>query len=290
MATREYLEDRINSLNDKIAKSENIIKKKTALISKREKELASLITSRDFHIANCEICEKENNEIYWKECDIRYLEEDIAQHQKKIEKEYKPALVKYNDELNKVLVIKRDVPAIVEFLNQWKEKCTKYYIELKDSDYRKELRAKRKEADEKAYNWRYDSWKKINNGEITKEEDAKVQKELNKESDQLREEYNRIFGVILTIESRARDKNSTFKVELEKLLKQEWDNKYDKIVADCKEKIGNITDASNLSISNRGELNGLVIGDKGKATVNTISAGGWNIQCFHFRCLIHKVL
>lgn len=53
--------------------------------------------------------------------------------------------------------------------------------------------------------------------------------------------------------------------------------------------VGTITDASNLRISPEGNLNGYIIGEKASAKVETIGAGGWNIQCFHYRTLIHKL-
>ena len=52
---------------------------------------------------------------------------------------------------------------------------------------------------------------------------------------------------------------------------------------------GVITDASNLHI-NKGELNGTITGEKGAVNVNTIGAGGYNIQRYHFRTLIHKLI
>jgi len=51
-------------------------------------------------------------------------------------------------------------------------------------------------------------------------------------------------------------------------------------------KVGKITDAKGLTIGMNGELNGLVIGDKDSATVTTILAGGYNIQCLHYRVLV----
>ena len=55
------------------------------------------------------------------------------------------------------------------------------------------------------------------------------------------------------------------------------------------EKIGEITDASHLSIGEKGEINGIIVGTNGKAKIETIGAGGYNIQRYHFRTLVHKL-
>lgn len=52
---------------------------------------------------------------------------------------------------------------------------------------------------------------------------------------------------------------------------------------------GAIKDAKYLTIGDNGEINGIVYGDKGTVSVETISAGGWNIQCFHFRVLVRDL-
>ena len=38
-----------------------------------------------------------------------------------------------------------------------------------------------------------------------------------------------------------------------------------------------------------GEINGIAEGEKGRAKVETIGAGGYNIQCYHFRVLVNKI-
>ena len=53
--------------------------------------------------------------------------------------------------------------------------------------------------------------------------------------------------------------------------------------------IGETEDASDLRIGAEGNLNGIVIGKLGTAKIETVGAGGWNIQCFHFRTLLHKL-
>ena len=52
--------------------------------------------------------------------------------------------------------------------------------------------------------------------------------------------------------------------------------------------VGVITDASGLFIGKTGGIEGLIRGTIGVARIETIGAGGYNIQCFHYRTLVHK--
>lgn len=54
-------------------------------------------------------------------------------------------------------------------------------------------------------------------------------------------------------------------------------------------KAGNILDFTHIYSGVDGELNGFVVGDKGRFEVRTIYAGGYNIQRLHYRTLIRKV-
>lgn len=56
-----------------------------------------------------------------------------------------------------------------------------------------------------------------------------------------------------------------------------------------KEVTGTITDAQHIHFVGKA-LNGLVIGENGTARVETIGAGGWNIQKYHLRVLVHKYI
>lgn len=49
---------------------------------------------------------------------------------------------------------------------------------------------------------------------------------------------------------------------------------------------GEIIDANNLSIGAKGNLNGIVKGSLRNVSVETIPAGGYNVQRFHFRTLV----
>lgn len=78
--------------------------------------------------------------------------------------------------------------------------------------------------------------------------------------------------------------------KLKKILSDEKQRKYKDLVQRVTAITGVITDAKGLSVGNqRGELNGIIIGEKGKAYVETIGAGGHNIQCFHYRVLVNPI-
>jgi hypothetical protein len=84
------------------------------------------------------------------------------------------------------------------------------------------------------------------------------------------------------------DNRNNWKQILEKEIELDKNNKRALFVNRVKEITGLINDAKGLSIGDNGEINGIVIGELGKAKVETISAGGYNIQCWHFRVLVHK--
>jgi hypothetical protein len=44
-----------------------------------------------------------------------------------------------------------------------------------------------------------------------------------------------------------------------------------------------------LRIDSIGEINGIIQGTISNAKVRTITAGGYNIQCFHYRVLVNKI-
>lgn len=74
-----------------------------------------------------------------------------------------------------------------------------------------------------------------------------------------------------------------------KLIRKERDSKYVKFLRQILAITGDVTDVRGLRIGAEGDINGVVIGTKGKASVNTFGAGGYNIQCFHFRTTIKEV-
>lgn len=69
-----------------------------------------------------------------------------------------------------------------------------------------------------------------------------------------------------------------------------WDKWFKKasIIHKVEKHVGKIVDTGNLHIGSDGNINGRIIGDKDSCYVQTIIAGGWNIQCLHYRVMINK--
>lgn len=75
---------------------------------------------------------------------------------------------------------------------------------------------------------------------------------------------------------------------LDKAMEDEKKAKLVDLIVRINKVVGTITDASFLRIGAKGDINGYVVGTEGRAKVETIGAGGYNIVCFHFRTLIHE--
>lgn len=253
MATREFIEKRIEG------------KKKE--IEKLEKKLA--------RIEKAQASNWENNPYYYNEYDLKYTTRDIEQA--------KESLAKYEEEL---VIIEhkansRNIKVILDFLENWKVKTREYYekcIPLYLADKQKMHEASHKHCD-----WHNNSHKYKN--EVGEEEYKRIYKELD-------EEYKKAYRIVNSWKWLSYYLECGNVINYEKLnkdLDEEANRKYDFIIERTQAIVTEITDASNLRIGNTGELNGFIIGTTGKAKIETIGAGGYNIQCFHFRTLIHKM-
>ena len=90
-------------------------------------------------------------------------------------------------------------------------------------------------------------------------------------------------------------------VDLAKLsneLDKEVESKYWNMIRSVEKYVGEIVDASNLSIGLDGNINGIIIGKLGTVEISTILAGGYNQnvivnvkhgQILHHRLLIKKI-
>jgi hypothetical protein len=87
------------------------------------------------------------------------------------------------------------------------------------------------------------------------------------------------------ITKTALDFAKMHKTEAAKIFRHDLDIRYAKLTHKIESKVGNVKEFQLKRNANHG-LDGTVTGDKGTATLQTIVAGGYNIQRAHYRTLI----
>lgn len=154
--------------------------------------------------------------------------------------------------------MENNLKEIKEFIKQWKTKAINYYHQAIE-DYKKEY----KELNEK-YPLANDDYKK--------------------EKRQLLEKYNQIV-VDLSSGYSPKDREE----RLLKIIEKEAATKEKTLIARVNKEVGSIIKALSLKVGVNGELNGTIKCENGTCKIETIYAGGYNIQCLHYRVLVHKI-
>lgn len=261
----------------------------TKRIEGKEKEIDKLNKKLE-RIRKAEATDWTVNPYYYHESDLKYTLRDIEVAQKALE-DYKAQLIAETEKANS-----RNVPAIVDFLNGWKIRVIshftnglmEYYLEKEYvhnlyRQTRNQFYLTASTPEQIAYEEARKAFRNKCHGYYERQEfinrwgkpDSKEVKVRDGEYEWLRPYNNES-----TLEEALN--------KLERDLTQEWNRKYDFIIERTNEIVGKITDATNLKVGAKSDLNGYIIGTKGTAKVQTIGAGGYNIQCFHFRTLINE--
>lgn len=268
MANVEFIENRLNGAKDKLVKL--------------EKKLERILKAEESNY-------EKNNPYYYSDYDKRCTLREIDECMKKI-KSYENDLITTIEKDNS-----RNVQVIIDFLQAWKDKVYSIYestIKTAVSMY-KELRAMYpnnwmdKDYDEKMANFReyekeYD--RKLYGSFEYREYTSSYTGRVHKEKVKVESGEWEFLGNYYT----PRDIEEGLK-KLDRDLSNEMKHKYDFIIERTNKIVGEIVDTNDLRIGANGELNGIIIGTRGKAKVETIGAGGYNIQIFHYRVLVKEV-
>jgi hypothetical protein len=230
------------------------------------------------------------NPYYYSAHDLKITLSDIEAAQKALDS-YKAQLEAEDEKARS-----RNVPVIIEFLNNWRErvlefhfgKFKEYYDEkqkVRDlySKVTGSLYSKDTTPEREAYEVAAAIFDKKCHGYYEKREFTNRwgKKDYNKIKVKDGEyEWLRPYINERTLDAAM----AKFKKDIDK----EWIRKYDFIIERTNAIVGQITDASDLKIGAKHDLNGYILGTRGRAKVQTIDAGGYNIQCYHFRTLINK--
>lgn len=313
--TIDKLREKLAAAEEKVEKCEKTILRHRAQLDKRilkAKELGCPMSQDETQFQNYWSFYDQSGftrEQYWAICDIRSKQQDI-----------KGALEKYDDakriaagwkekldlEINKEKIIQDTVPQIIkDFLEKWKEDAFGWYVDRYDKflEFKADIRKKEYNARLEAYNTlpeyadtreRYKSFlgdkapdysTLINLYPRTPVEEFLKERKLDYKS--IRERIKNFGdGIIFKMtEYGNKDERLAF---LNEVLEQEKKAKLLSLVNSITAITGPITDAKHLYVSG-GELNGVILGEKGVAKIQTFSAGGYNIQCFHYRTRVDDV-
>ena len=181
----------------------------------------------------------------------------------------------YKDKLNKLSSFEQEekIKVIWDFLLKWREDT--YNKIVKNAQYLYTL--------DKKYDDEFNKYKEENKEEF---ERASYMGKIGLERQFSKDYYSPIFPVTHDV---YMSKGQIDEKKLNNILDRDIESKYKHIIAKVKKVCGEIVDASGLYIGDDGTINGLIKGTIGNGYVETIVAGGYNIQIAHYRVIIHKV-
>ena len=248
-------------------------------IARKEKAIEKLQKKLE-RIEKAQATNWENNPYCYDERDLKYTLRDLQQAQEELTA-YQADLVTAKEK-----EASRNVKVILDFLEAWKGRVFDFYQRSFECyvPAKQEYDQKQKEYLETEHKyfrehrivcWR-DQQKFWENAPAWATEYKEYEKAFNAEWKFLQAYL--IGGRIPQFDAE----------KLQKRLALEARRKYDDIIDRTNKIVGTIQDASNLRVGLKGDIDGYIVGDKGKATVQTIGAGGYNIQCYHFRTLVHE--
>lgn len=274
-------------LETKVINAQATVTKKKAIIEKHREQLAKLIAKG-----------ADNWDINSKRRDIEEAIKKLTEAEQ-VAKNWEDKL---GAQISRDAFIEANTPQIIkDFLENWKASAIEYYRKrrIEFIEYKKELRQKERDARLEALRTLPELEKAR---EIYKDRDLSdfdlanlwprkaVEAFLGERGLDYRSIREKLAARSDSVTVRLLDIRDDAEREawLENAMEEEKKAKLADLIGRINKVVGTITDASGLYIGSKGEINGYVVGTEGKAKIETIGAGGYNIVCFHFRTLVHE--
>ncbi len=254
-----------------------------------------------------ELCSEEslrgNDKAFWDFFSIKSKKSDILSVNKRIQ-EAEERIQALQAELRSAeaqqAFMENQIPDVIkDFFVRWKEDSISFFSNRYEQyqDFVQELRTKELTARKEAvrtlpvysqYAERVDRMSDYDLHNVFPRKPMEdFLKSLNLDYRSISEAKSSFAGPIVSAMCKYNDPEQR-RVFLERTMDREMRSKMLDLAQRIGEKVGRITDAAGLHVQN-GEIAGVIYGENGSATIQTIGAGGYNIQRFHFRTLVHEL-
>lgn len=252
--TLNELKERQVKAQAKVEKIESIIAKKYAChLTQEEIKIVESTMTLHYIDASKELSERLDDEKFEYAYDLRSKLFDL--------RDAKKTLDNYNEKIaeKEAFANASKIEAIWEFCQEWKKEARKYYIQMANKYI-------------ELYDGYWDAWRKVK---------GTLQYYSRKHFDR---EY--FVGIQLPMMDKIVVYHTRIDEDkLDAILEQEMEARYQEFIDRIENVGGKIIKVLTMEVK-FGMLNGVVKCEKGNVKVNTIDAGGYNIQCYHYRVLV----
>ena len=294
MATIDTLKEKVQNATETVAKRDATIVRHEKQLEKKIKALVAKgcnIEGIDFKAETVDFRDikwDENGKSYdwyWEACEVDSKLRDIKSAKKNLVEANRILgnwQEKLDTELEKERFLNNETPQVIlDFLNKWKEMAFDWHVK-RYADYLEFVKEINKAVEE--------ARKTLGIRESMMPSRAQSKELQLMELDYRTVEKRKASFAGTTVLKMKQISNEDERLKfLDNVLEKERKAKMLDLIERITCVTGKITDVSGLKISAIGSLNGIVIGEKASAKIETIGAGGYAIQCFHYRTLIHKL-
>lgn len=313
MSSIKDLEEKVKKYEEQVQKSQKTIEKRKKTIQNKILAIKKFMEQHNITDDYDEISKQNErwyikyqdtdffNELWNHKYDIDRANDELKSAEKKLkstEDLLQRAIENLRKEKAKLQYIQDEIPQVIkDFLLNWKNSVIKYINNLRDSymsDYNVYKNNINKffyeyiinHIDDFHYIHRLDEYDYSRDYayEMRRSHhffDIKSEKGYIELTEKFNSKYNRD---ALFIEYKRNHFDDNW---LDEVLNKEMNKRLIDLMNKVSKITGKIIDAD-LYIEH-GDLNGIVVGEDGKARVTTIGAAGYNIQRYHYRCLIKPI-